>query len=227
MKAASFPSLLLTLALLSISAYPCRGQGITECRQRDDRCLDCLRDPFCGSWYDGAGCFGGCVIADIPCYSKGPSITSPETAEGVCARADKARADAAICSAQTDCGTCTTTPLSNGVGNCAWFGRVAGREYCGRPGCTMMGCGDTNSNNCPAPSEEANGGSDSAANDDFKLISLDEDNSLCVGVAGGTPIQGKILKLAECDMDNENLLWKLDGKGRFKTKVQHNDGPLW
>ena len=231
MKTASFPFLILSLALLSSSTYPCHGQGITECPQHDGSCLDCLRDPFCGSWYDGAGCFGSCVIADIPCYSKGPSITNPETAEEVCARADKARADAAICSAATDCGTCTATPLSDGNGNCAWFSRIAGREFCGKPGCGRTGCGDTDPNKCPAPPKEENSGaaenSGSTGDDEFKLLSLDEDSSLCVGIAGGTPIPGKILKLADCDESNDNLRWKMDGKRRFKTKVQYDDEDLW
>ena len=63
--------------------------------------------------------------------------------------------------------------------------------------------------------------------DEFKLLSLDEDSSLCVGIAGGTPIPGKILKLADCDESNDNMRWKMDGKRRFKTKVQYDDEPLW
>ena len=229
MKTAVLPSLTLTLVLLTSSTHLCHGQGITECPQHDGSCLDCLRDPFCGSWYDGAGCFGSCVIADIPCYTLGPSITDPQTPEDVCARADKARADAEICSAVKDCSSCTSTALSDGNDSCAWFGRVAGREYCGRPGCTMMGCGDTNSANCPAPPEQESSGTEenSGSNDEFNLLSLDESSSLCVGIAGGTPMPGKILKLVECDVNNDNMLWKKDGKRRFKTKVQYNDEPLW
>ena len=84
----------LTLALLIASGavHQCHGQ---KCPQHTT-CLDCLRDPYCGSWYDGAGCYDRCIIADIPCYFASPSITSLDTPANVCARADKDRADAAI-----------------------------------------------------------------------------------------------------------------------------------
>ena len=145
----SSTSLTLTLFVASgVLVDRCHGQ---KCPQHTT-CLDCLRDPYCGSWYDGAGCYDHCIIADIPCYFSSPSITSTETPANVCARADKDRADATICAAvPQDCASCTATPLSDGNGNCAWFGRVQGQEYCGKPGCTMMGCGNADPAKCPAP----------------------------------------------------------------------------
>ena len=209
-------ALLLTLTLLPSSTYRCHGQGIKKC-QHDD-CLGCLNDPECGSYYGDNSCYNGCVIADIPCY-RTTAAEGSTTPEQVCARYDKNKANAAKCSAAPqDCSSCTSTPLSDGNGNCAWFGRVPGREYCGRPGCTMMGCGDSDPANCPATQPEADG---------FKLIRLGEDDSLCVGIAGGTPMPGKILKLADCDESNDNMRWKMDARGRIRTKTLYNGASLW
>ena len=185
-----------------------------DCSSYSD-CLGCLGDSDCGSWYQGKGCYDRCIIADIPCYKP----NAEQTPAQVCDRADNDTENNKICSAKTDCGSCTATPLSDGSGKCAWFGRVAGREYCGRPGCTMMGCGDSDPANCPAV--------EPPAADGFKLISLGEDDSLCVGIAGGAPMPGKILKLAECDDSNDNMRWKMDARGRIRTKVQYNGASLW
>ena len=58
--------------------------------------MDCMTYGFCGAWYEdenGGACRSGCVETDKgPCYTKAPSITFPETAAQVCARADQARA---------------------------------------------------------------------------------------------------------------------------------------
>lgn len=143
------PSRSLSLTILvagGVLVDRCHGQ---KCPQYGT-CLDCLRDPHCGSWYEGAGCYSRCMIADIPCYFANPSITSPEAPAHACARADKDRADADACAAAPkNCAGCTATRLPGGDGNCAWFDRVKGREYCGKPGCTMMGCGDADPKNCP------------------------------------------------------------------------------
>ena len=184
-----------------------------DCSSYDD-CLECLGDSECGSWYQGKGCYNRCIIADIPCYKSNAEQTPAQT----CAKANADSENNMICSAKKTCGSCTATPLSDGSGNCAWFGRVAGREYCGRPGCTMMGCGDSDPANCPATQPEAEG---------FKLIRLGEDDSLCVGIAGGTPMPGKILKLADCDESNDNMRWKMDARGRIRTKTQYNGANLW
>ena len=62
---------------------------------------------------------------------------------------------------------------------------------------------------------------------DFKLISLIEDKNLCVGIAGGKPMPGKILKLFECDKNNNSMLWRMDGRRRIRTKEQYNGASLW
>lgn len=59
-----------------------------------------------------------------------------------------------------------------------------------------------------------------SARHDFKLISLDEEKNLCVGIAGGKPMPGKILKLFECDKNNNSMLWRMDGRRRIRTKEQ-------
>eukprot|EP00563_Minutocellus_polymorphus_P013048 CAMPEP_0181066890 /NCGR_PEP_ID=MMETSP1070-20121207/25577_1 /TAXON_ID=265543 /ORGANISM="Minutocellus polymorphus, Strain NH13" /LENGTH=402 /DNA_ID=CAMNT_0023147505 /DNA_START=36 /DNA_END=1244 /DNA_ORIENTATION=+ len=179
-----------------------------DCSSYSD-CLGCLGDPACGSWYPGIGCYGSCMISDTSCYKSAAGQTPGQ----VCARADTDEADNAICSnAKLDsCASCTATPLSVGNDNCAWFG-----DYCGRPGCIMMGmnCGNADPMKCPAV--------EPPAEDGFKLISLSEDDSLCVGIAGGKPMPKKILKLAKCDENNTNLMWKMDGRGRIMTKEKYN-----
>jgi len=179
------------------------------CESKGD-CLGCLSDPACGSWYPGNGCHNRCLIADISCYRPNPD----KTPEQVCKKADTDMANKKLCSAKSDCGSCTSTPLSDGSGNCAWFSKMANNQFCGPPGCTMIGCGDTDPANCPAKG-------------DFKLISLNEDDGFCVGIAGGTPMPGKILKLVECDENDDSMLWNMDGRGRFRTKGQYNGMSLW
>ena len=166
MKSTSSPAISLAFSLLVSSAHLCHGEktggphnGPGLCPTRTS-CLDCLRDPFCGSWNNAGGCGAGCASPDgSPCYQSSPSISlasygNDETIEDVCAKADMDKANDAICSAATDCGNCTGTDLSNGVGTCAWY---KGGGYCGRPGCTLSPvkeCGDTT---CPATKvEEAN-----------------------------------------------------------------------
>jgi len=177
MKPVSSPALSLTLYLLVGSIHQCYGQGPGPgvC-QSLDTCMDCLTYAFCGSWYNGGGgCQAGCVVSDSgPCYTLGPSITSPETAAQVCARADGP----------------TNPPPTNPP--------------------------PTN----PPPTVQVQG-------DDFKLVRLSKDSTFCVGIAGGEPMPGQILKLAECDGDDGNMLWKMDGKGRFRAKEQYNDMNLW
>ena len=165
MKITSSPAISLSLSLLASSAYLCHGEkpeqpqhGPRLCPTRTS-CLDCLRDPFCGSWNNAGGCDAGCASPDgSRCYQLSPSISlasygNDETKEDVCARADMDKVNDEICSAATDCENCTGTVLLNGVGSCAWY-KEGG--YCGRPGCTLFPareCGDTI---CSAPKVEEN-----------------------------------------------------------------------
>ena len=130
-----------------------------DCSSYSD-CNGCLSDPACGSWYQGKGCFNRCIIADISCYNNNKynrafGQTTASSAQEVCARADTDEADQNICKAKSDCASCTSTSLSDGTGNCAWFGRVKGLEHCGKPGCSRMGCGETDSGKCPATIDNA------------------------------------------------------------------------
>jgi len=166
-------------------------------------CDACLADPACGSkgslggsWYNGSGCYDRCIIADIPCYRAG--IATDSTPDQVCAQAAADEANDAICSAQKDCAGCTSTELSGDEGGtCAWFSRISSNQFCGKPGCTMVGCGDADPSNCPAGAGPA--GAEAPADDspkgDFKLVMLEEDNNLCVSISSG---RKKNLKLAEC-----------------------------
>lgn len=165
MKITPSPAISLTFSLLASVASLCHGEKPEEpqhgprlCPTRTS-CLDCLRDPFCGSWNNAGGCGAGCASPDgSRCYQLSPSISissygNDETKEDICARADMDKANDEICSKATDCGSCTGTTLSNGVGSCAWY-KEGG--YCGRPGCALSPvreCGDTT---CPAPKVEEN-----------------------------------------------------------------------
>ena len=139
----------LVLLVLSGHPHPVHGQA---CPQHDASCVSCLSDPACGAFYTGAGCFDRCLIADIPCYRTSPQPDG--TPAEVCARAAQDEADAALCAVPEDCAGCTSTQLSGGRGTCAWFapptgsGSGSGGGFCGRPGCTMAGCGDSDPASC-------------------------------------------------------------------------------
>ena len=149
-RTSSTPAAILALLVLSTALHRTNGQA---CPQHDASCVSCLSDPSCGAFYPNAGCFDRCIIADIACYRTSPQPDG--TPEEVCARAAQDEADAALCAVPQDCADCTSTQLSGGRGNCAWFGSMMGgggegEGFCGKPGCTMVGCGESDPNNCPA-----------------------------------------------------------------------------
>ena len=66
------------------------------------------------------------------------------TPESICQQAADDGADDALCGAQADCASCTTTTLTDGTQTCQWY---ADANYCAA-GCGMDGCGSTTCDAC-------------------------------------------------------------------------------
>lgn len=110
-------------------------------------CKGCLKDANCGFWYNGPGCYNTTAVADAAFYNL--AMNPDQTVDSLCTVAANEVADARNCGSQRDCRTCMATPLAGaGGGTCAWF-PAAG--YCAPPGCSEMGCGETDPSICPLP----------------------------------------------------------------------------
>lgn len=130
------------------------GCGTTTCQddspdpstcEENTTCEECLGNAC--AWVPMEGCLPSCsVIADTSCYELDVGVDFPtsttrqggETPESVCAVAAANESDAAACSNQTDCGSCVSTSLSNGMNTCSWYG-----TYCDSLACGMDSCGST------------------------------------------------------------------------------------
>ena len=104
-------------------------------------CTDCLGAIVC-DYYQGGGCSHyELQIADIRRYT----VDRSTTIESVCERAALDEADEELCSSQTDCESCTSTVLSDGVTTCTFHPEFG---WCSPDFCTMIGCGERT---CPVP----------------------------------------------------------------------------
>jgi hypothetical protein len=108
-------------------------------------CLDCLTTDGCDAWSVGS-CLESCASApqDVSCYSS--EFFLNQTAQEICTVHDTQMANAALCAAVTDCGSCVTTLLADGASVCQWFETTVVEEggvgFCNSQ-CTMDGCGVT------------------------------------------------------------------------------------
>lgn len=96
-------------------------------------CTTCL-EAGCSLVTDNLGgtreCLQSCeVTADTACWDLKyqPELTAAE----MCENADEVAADETICAQEdlTDCGSCTSTLLSDGQSTCDWYYMVAADEY--------------------------------------------------------------------------------------------------
>ncbi len=100
-----------------------------------ESCTDCLGAVVC-DWYGGSLCSHyTLMIMDIPRYT----VDRSTTVEEVCKRASQEEADRDLCYSKTDCASCTSTVLSDGVSTCNYFTAFG---FCGYPECGMLGCGE-------------------------------------------------------------------------------------
>jgi uncharacterized protein YodC (DUF2158 family) len=124
--------------LLGLGSSTCDCENATACD-------DCLVSG-CG-WIAGS-CLESCdLIADTACFSSEyfPGNTSAE----ICEIASRDQADSSLCAAQTDCGTCTSSVLSDGSTTCQWFaidGESGGVCCGGGSGCDLAGTGSFSCN---------------------------------------------------------------------------------
>ena len=105
-------------------------------------CPECLE----AGWVWAAGRCQISCIPDIACYNI-PNFAGQSVVD-ICTMAANDEADETRCRAVTDCVTCTSTALSDGLRTCGWYVDTTTMAWCGTGGCDMNGvCG---SNVCPS-----------------------------------------------------------------------------
>lgn len=108
-----------------------------------ETCGDCLAETC--AWTPSEGCLESCdIIADTSCFSPSNSTDI----ESICSAADEGETNQELCMAQTDCGSCVNTLLSDDITSCQWFEDGA---YCSSA-CGMDGCGTMTCSINPTPS---------------------------------------------------------------------------
>ena len=103
-------------------------------------CMECLE---AGCVFAVGQCLSDCmVIADAGCWDM--NLFPNNSTDEICQIYEDGQADLALCAAQSDCDSCTSTLMSDGVSGCAWWpARENGASsFCSAEVCNFMGdCG--------------------------------------------------------------------------------------